>query len=376
MTVPKVLAVNHTGLVSGAETVMLRLLEGARGRGWAAAAAIPDGALVEHVVARDIECVTIPDLMLPPGPRALSAASLARRYVDAARRLRLAAADVDVVVANGLRVLPVLRLARPRAPVVWLAQSVLHGLRWKLMLRASEGVVDSAVAVSQAVATSLGDRPYPVRVVWNGTAWPVAPAPLSPPDPPVIGCAALLTPWKGQEVLLEAVARLGRADVTVELMGGNFPKDAGYVEALRKRSEAPDLAGRVHFLGRLEDPLSRVRQWSVAVSSSVEPEAGPLTAIEAMSVGVPVIATNHGGAREVLADAGLLIPPGDADALSGAIRTVLDDRALHRRCAAAGPRLVASGLSLDRQLAVLLDTVGITRGEPVATAPSGRRAPR
>lgn len=362
MTAPTVVAVNHTGLVSGAETVMLRLLGGAQARGWAASVAVPDGPLVERALAGGMERVAIPDLMLPSGPRPLSAALLARRYVDAARQLRLAARDAHVVVANGLRVLPVLRLARLRAPVVWLAQSVVQGPKWRLMLRASEGGVDSAVAVSQAVANSIGGRRFDVRVVWNGTPWPVEPASLPPPDPPVIGCASLLTPWKGQDVLLEAVARLGRTDVVLELMGGSFPKDAGYVDALRRRSAQPDLAGRVRFLGRLEDPLSRVRQWSVSVSASVEPEAGPLTVIEAMSVGVPMVATAHGGPREVLGDAGLLVPPGDPDALAGALRALLKDDVLHRRCSEAGPRLVAGGFSLDRQLAALLDTVGITPG--------------
>lgn len=362
MTMGTVLAVNHTGLVSGAETVMLRLLDGARARGWSTAAAIPDGPLVDHARARGIERVAIPDLMLPSGPRAVSAGLLGARYVAAARRLRQAAGDADVVVANGIRVLPVLRLARLPAPVVWLAQSVVHGWQWRLMLGASQHGVDSAVAVSQAVAGSIGDRPFPIRVVWNGTPWPVPLASFPPPDPPVIGCVSLLTPWKGQAVLLEALARIGRTDVSLELVGGSFPKDESYVASLRRRSAEPDLAGRVRFLGRLEDPLSRVREWSVALSPSVEPEAGSLTVIEAMSVGVPMVATGHGGPVEVLGDAGLLVPPGDAGAMADAIQALLDDRQLHRRCADAGPRLVADGLSLDGQLAALLDAVGIGLG--------------
>ena len=354
---PRLLAVNHTGLVSGAEVVMLRMLAGASRRGWATSVAIPDGPLTEKTAALGAERVSIPDLMLPAGPAPVAATVLARRCLTAAWRLRRASQGVDLVVANGLRVLPVLRLARLPVPVVWLAHSVVDRPRWKLMLKASQSALDSAVAVSDAVKSSISDPHFPVQVVWNGTPWPVPAAPPEPPQPPVVGCASLLTPWKGQDVLLDAVARLGRPEVTVELVGGTFPKDESYRDALVRRSNQPDLAGRVRFLGRLDDPVDRMRQWTLAVVSSVEPESGPLVLLEAMSIGIPVVATDHGGPLEALGDAGLLVPPRDPAAMAEAIRVLLDDGALRRRCAEAGPRRVERGYSLDTQMEALLDVV-------------------
>ena len=358
---PRLLAVNHTGLVSGAEKVLLRLLAGARERGWSTVAATPDGPLADEVRGEN-EHLPLPDLMLPSGLPPLGAAVLARRYLVAARRLRQAGRTVDLVVANGLRVLPVLRLARPAAPVLWLAHSVLDRARWRAVLAASAPVVDSAVAVSDAVRRSIGDRSFPVRVVWNGTDWPVAPAARPPDTPPVVGCASLLTSWKGQDVLLEAMGRLGRDDVVLELAGGAFPKDAEYVASLHRRAAQPDLAGSVRFLGHLDDPVERMRHWSVVVVPSVDPEAGPLVVLEAMSIGVPLVATNHGGPVEVVGEAGLLVPPGDPDALAGAIGALLDDPALRRRCADAGRRQVEEGLSLSRQLDALLEVVDTAAG--------------
>ena len=358
---PRLLAVNHTGLVSGAEKVLLRLLSGANERGWATAAATPEGPLADEV-GTETEHLPLPDLMLPPGPPPLAAAVLARRYVAAARRLRQAGRDVDLIVANGLRVLPVLRLARPAAPVLWLAHSVVDRPKWRWVLSVSAPVVDSAVAVSEAVRESIGHQRFPVSVVWNGTEWPVRPAGSRPAGPPVVGCASLLTSWKGQDVLLEAMARVGRDDVVLDLAGGAFPKDAEYVASLHRRAAEPDLAGRVRFLGHLDDPLDRMRRWWMAVVPSVDPEAGPLVVLEAMSVGVPIVATNHGGPVEVVGQAGLLVPPGDPDALAGAIRSLLDDPALRRRCAEAGPRQVEEGLSLSRQLNALLDVVDTAAG--------------
>jgi glycosyltransferase involved in cell wall biosynthesis len=86
--------------------------------------------------------------------------------------------------------------------------------------------------------------------------------------------------------------------------------------------------------------------------------------IEAMSIGLPIVAADHGGPPEVLGDAGLLVPPGDPEALAGAIERLLDDRELYDRCARAGPALVAAGLTLDRQehdLLAALDRVALGR---------------
>jgi glycosyltransferase involved in cell wall biosynthesis len=203
--------------------------------------------------------------------------------------------------------------------------------------------------VSEAVARPLREAGITVTVVRNGTTFPIEPAPLDHAGPPVVGVNALLTSWKGQDVLLDAVGRLDRGDVLVELLGGSFPKDREYVQRLRERTTRPDLVGRVRFLGKVDDPLARMRGWSISVLPSVDPEAAPLSLLEAMSIGIPAVATNHGGAAEVLGDAGLLVAPRDPDALAAAIGHLVDDRDLRRRCAQAGPRLIAAGLTLEAQ---------------------------
>jgi len=359
----RLVAVNHTGLVSGAERVLLRVLEGAQARGWSASAMVPDGPLVAELSSIGVASERIPDLMLPGGHPGVAASRLAARTVMAAQRIRSRADGADVIVAAGVRALPALRLANSAVPVVWLAQGVLDRPRWRRLVAACSARIDLAVAVSQAVADSISAHRFPVTVVWNGTPWPVSPAPARLPPPPVVGCAALLTSWKGQNVLLDAVAQLDRQDVIVELVGGSFPKDGTYVADLRRRAAQPDLAGRVRFRGHVDDTLAHMRSWTVATVPSVDPEAGPLSALEAMSVGVPVVATNHGGPKEVIGDAGLLVAPGDSAALAQALSALLDDADLHDRCRLAGPRRIASGFTLDGQIAALLDAVeGTVRG--------------
>jgi len=338
----RVLAVVPGGQVSGAEMVLLRDLTAARIAGWIVRCACADGPLVEELIDSGIAQVPIPDLRLPDGPRPIALARAAARSIVAARRLRRAVRPDEIVLANGVNTLPALRAARLDRRTVFFAHDVLvRGDRLRIA-RFGAAVIDLAVAVSDAVAGPLRAIGIPTVVVHNGTAWPVEPAPDIAPSPPVVGCAALLTEWKGQHVLLEAMTRVSRPDAVLELMGATLPKDGPYAAALERRAARPDLAGRVRFLGQVADPMDRLRRWSVAVSASIDPEAGPLTALEAMSVGVPFIATDQGGVTEVLGDAGLLVPPGDVDALAAAITRLLDDGELRARCQRAGPTTIVA----------------------------------
>jgi glycosyltransferase involved in cell wall biosynthesis len=363
----RVLAVNPSGLCSGAEIALLRVLRAAQRAGWHVDVATPDGPLAERAAREALPRTRLPELRFSKLPKPLSLATAATRSLRAASVLRHAASEADVVLVNGWHALPALRLARVPHPVVWFVHDILRRRDQRLAVKACARVVSLAVAPSRAAAAALLTEGFDVRVVRNGTPWPVEPASAGPPDPPVIGVNGPLTPWKGQDVLLEAVARLARRDVVVELMGGTFPRDGDYARRLEQRGATGVLAGRVRLLGHVDDPLGRVRGWSIAVSASVEPETAPLNVLEAMSLGVPMVATDHGGTPEVLGDAGLLVPPRDADALAVAIDRLLADADLRRRCARAGPQLVAAGLTLDAQAEAFVRVLeAVTDRAPVA----------
>jgi glycosyltransferase involved in cell wall biosynthesis len=259
-----------------------------------------------------------------------------------------------VILVNGIRALPPVRLARPKAPVALVAHDVVSGRDFARLAKWGLGGVDQVVAVSQVTAAPLERYGVPIKVVFNGTPWPVEPAPSQPPEPLTVGIAAALTPWKGQGVLLDAMARIDRRDVHLELMGRPYAKDVGYAEMLHRQVESLGLAERVHFLGQVAKPLERVRRWAISVVASTDPEPGPLTMIEAMSVGVPVVATAHGGPTELLGEAGLLVPPGDPAAMARALGQVLDDPELRRRCREAGRSKVQHDLVLADRTAELL----------------------
>jgi len=336
----RLLAVSHTGLASGAEMVLVRVLAAAREEGWSVMCLCPPGAMAERLAAAGITRLPVPEMKLPAGLRAVAAVRLMLRSLRAGRRIRRASAEADVVLVNGILALPALAFARIAKPKAWLVHDVIHRPSWLVLLWIFGRSVDRAIAVSESAARPIRNARIDATVVRNGVEWPVEPAPFEKDGPPIVGCAAVLTSWKGQDVLLEAVARLPRTDVVLELVGGSFPKDGAYIEQLRERAERPDLAGRVRFLGHVPDVLSRARTWTVGVSASVDPEAGPLALLEYLSIGLPAVATAHGGSAEVLDDAGLLVPPRDPDALAAAIGRLLDEDELRRRCAASGPKVI------------------------------------
>ena len=353
----RLLAVSHTGLFSGAEVVLVRTLEGAKQRGWDVRCAAPRGDLADALAEIGVPHIELPELKLPGGPRAAAGLLLAARSFAAARVLRRASTNADLVLVNGLLALPALRLARPRPPVAWLAHDVVLRRSLLALVRACRPVVKLAIGVSESVARPLRKIGLRTQVVLNGTAWPVDRA-TPATDPRRIGCAGLITPWKGQAVLLDAFALMAREGLVLDLVGGSFPKDLEYLDQLKQRAARPDLAGRVRFLGRVPDVLDVMRTWSVAVVGSIEPDAGPLTVLEAMSVGVPVVATDQIGIPEVLAGVGRMVPHGHATAMADAIAAVLDQGSEERaRRVEEGRRRIEEGFSLERRRSELLDVL-------------------
>lgn len=355
MTGRRLLAISHTGLFSGAERVLLHYLDAARADGWDIRCASPDGTLREALEQRDIPVVGLPDLKLGEGPRPLAAAAMVARWLPAARTLHRATRRADRVLANGLLALPALRLARCPAPRCWLIHDVVVRRDLQGIVRLGAPAVDLGIAVSDAAGALARRCGIPVTVVRNGTRWPVDPADPVPAEPPIVGINAMVTPWKGHAVLLDAIADVPGS--VLEVMGGHFPKDGDHVAAMQQRAARPDLAGRVHFLGHQSDPLATMRRWTVSVNASVDPEAAPLSVLDAMSIGLPVIATDHGGSPEVLGDGGILVPPRDPVAMAAAIRTVLADPARRSAMGAAGRAAVEASYTLPISTRRFLDVL-------------------
>ena len=215
------------------------------------------------------------------------------------------------------------RLARPRGvPVLWHLHDFLsHRPVMARLLRRLSRRRRPAASPSRTRCGGTRRRPCPGwRSRWSATRWtrttsrrPTATGPgstASPGCPPAapgtvrVGLVATYARWKGQDVFLDALARLPATGPPVRgyVVGGPIYATAGsqFTRAeLERRAAANGLAGRVGFVPFRPDPADVYRMLDVVVHASTRPEPFGLTIAEAMACGRPVVVAAAGGAAEL-----------------------------------------------------------------------------
>jgi len=168
------------------------------------------------------------------------------------------------------------------------------------------------------------------------------------PNDFLVGCVGALAAQKGHLLLLEAVAALAPSlpELHVALVG------EGELQArLLDEARGLGIGDRIHLTGFRDDVPLATAAFDLAVLPSVAGEGSPATVKEAMAAGVPVIATDIGGVREILEDGrqGLVISPGNAKALQAALRMLIEDAPLRDAMGQAG-RERAREFSMERMI--------------------------
>ena len=247
--------------------------------------------------------------------------------------------------------------ARSRAPAwsAWLASrrtgvhfvTTYHGVyNEDVLLKRSYNAVmargEIVIAASRYVAELIVFRhkvyPTRVRVIPRGVDPAVFdPAAVGPdrvarlvrewrlPDGvPTVVLPGRLTSWKGQPVLLAAIARLARRDVCCVLVGSDQGRHR-YSAQLVRQAERLGIADRVRLVGNCDDMPAALMLSDVVVHASVRPEAFGRVVIEAQAMGRPVIASDLGGPVETVrhGEPGWRVPPDDPAALAAAIAAAL-----------------------------------------------------
>ncbi len=276
----------------------------------------------------------------------LASKNPARIWRNAARlAFLIRAAEVDIVHA------------RSRAPAwsAWLAcrktgarfVTTWHGVykenapgkrRYNAVMARGERII----AISQFVAAKLKARhhvdPARLRVIPRGVDTAIFdPAAVTgdrmarlanqwrlPDGASTIMLPARLTRWKGQSVMLEAMARLERQDVCLVLVGAEQGR-ARYRRELLARAEALGLSERVRLVGHCEDMPAALMLADIVVNPSVEPEPFGRTVIEAQAMGRPVVVSDAGGTAETVEHGvtGWRVRPGDPGALAATLDVIL-----------------------------------------------------
>lgn len=251
-------------------------------------------------------------------------------------------------------------------------------------LRALARGVDRYLAVSRDIAGELVERlGWPagkVEVSYNAVdvaRFEVeAPAglreELGGEGRPLVLTPARLDVQKGHRVLFEAIREVPDA---LFLLAGEGPER----EALEALAEELGIAERVRFLGRREDVPELLAACDVFALPSLY-EGSSLAVLEAMAARIPVVSSAIGGTDELIEDgrSGLLVPPGDAEALAAALRRVLGDEELRRGLAARARERVEEGLTREQMAERVTGVYRELLGEEPVSAealPESRRNP-
>jgi len=345
--------------LGGGEVQLLGLLKGLSAAGMQTTVVCAAGSALERE-ARVLPLVRVV-------PATFSPAALSRLFATVREELRgvrvaqgtgfltnlvvrVAGWRIGTPIVDTVHVVPGAARLDGESPAVSLVRAALD--------RVTRRRVSRFVAVSQAVRSGLtadGVDPAMITVIPNGIDLEAlrrqahaGPAVELPEALARVGCVGRLERVKGVEYFLRAAGLLAADSPDVRFIVAGTGSDE---PRLRSLATSLGLAGMVDFLGYVEPVARLLTSLDVVVIPSLS-EASGLTAMEAMALGVPVVASLVGGLPEVVenGETGLLVPPGDEAALARAIARLLDSTELVHRLADAARRCADSSFNASRMV--------------------------
>lgn len=374
---PRTLFVDHSGVMGGAEHSLLDIVPA-----FAPAARVlllADGPFRAELERRgvpvDVDALGASAAVRKSG--GLPSVAAVADVVGAARRLARRVREFEVVYANSQKAFVVSAIAGWIAGrrVVWHLRDILGpphftGPNVRIAIWLANRRASAVIANSRATADAFvaqGGRATLVRVVHNG----IDAAPFDAvtdaaaqalrtrlgAQSPLVVHVGRFHPWKGQQVLLNALALETRAQAW--FVGAPLFGEDEFASELRTLTTTLGLDSRVRFLGLRDDVPVLLRAADIVVHSSVYPEPFGRVVVEGMLAGRPVIAADAGGVREIMRidETGLLVPPGDSAALARAMARLIDDPALAASIASRGAAHARSAFTREAMVRGVVEAV-------------------
>ncbi len=346
----KVLFLTHVGDPGGAEFVMLRLCKAMEDT--SAVLYFQRGSLENTLKEQGISSFFCE---MPPGlrrfKRGSGLVSLIRAIPETIlviKKLVSQGRNFDVIVCMSQKSFIFSSLAKCilKKPIIWFMNDIVSKEHFsnvsisiiKILSRFSANYVVLNSQASMDAWLSMGGREDHVRMIFPGTdsdafdvllndkaAIQAYKNKFSKTGKPIVGIVGRISAWKGQDIFLKAIARL--KDVNGVIIGSPYFGEENYQMHLEDLVRALSIEDRVTFVGQIDDVPSAMAACDIIVHCSTAPEPFGLVIVEAMLAGTPVIATNAGGAREIIIPdkTGQLTRPGDIDELCLAIQKYLDN---------------------------------------------------
>jgi glycosyltransferase involved in cell wall biosynthesis len=352
----RVVHVGHVAQLSGGEIALARLIEALDYVDGHVILA-EHGPLVARLRASGVSVEVLPmrertrDLRkdrLGPGVPLVAFLDTASYVLLLAGRVR--AIRPDLVPTNTLKagVYGSLAARFARVPVVWHVRDRIATDYLKrpavLLFRALIATLPNGVVVnSEATRATLMGGIEIQQVVCLPVCDPVRAQPAqarrTTRETFVVGMIGRIAPWKGQDLFFKAFAQTfgGGNELAVIVGEAMFGKsETDYAASLRETAEALGIADRVDFRGFREDVWAELERMDILVHASATPEPFGQVIVEAMTAGVPVIATVDGGPQEIVTHDvdGILYPAGDINGLARAVQRLRRDPLLRTQVSA------------------------------------------
>jgi glycosyltransferase involved in cell wall biosynthesis len=369
----RVVFVNHTGAVSGAEQVLINLVKGLERPAYELIAICPvEGDLGRMLRAEGVRCIPLPPVEARfawrPGLLWKAFTSLTRAIVSL--RKTLAKIDPDIIHANTLRAGIAVSLASigTGRKVVWHIHDKLPQHAFSMVIRIAVLLLRPSriVAVSDSAAKAFrGPFSFPGRVVTihNGvdlSRFPPKGADsqalrlsFGVPEGTFLICAVgQICARKGLVELVSAFEQAGTQAPQMHLViAGDvvFEHERGYFNLLRIASSASQISERIHIIGHVADVSGLMQAADLLVLNSRDEPFG-LVLVEAMSSGTPVLATRVGGIPEIVQDKGngWLIEKADTAGLAAMLLELSEKKDLLERVARHAQSVTCPQFSLER----------------------------
>jgi glycosyltransferase involved in cell wall biosynthesis len=289
------------------------------------------------------------------------------------RRPRRYAAQVAQVARDGVLLVDcgymgaALRMGGYSGPIAAVEHGALLGIKSKSIKgivvrtlgRALGALADDVeIAVSDFVLANMAEHPHArmMRRIYNGidASQYQAAQDITRKDVCSIAFAGRLVHGKGTDYMLRAVACIQPSRPLMLSIAGEGPER----ERLEALSTMLGIESSVRFLGLVDDMPGFWREADIAVVPSAEfIEACPMTPLEAMAAGRPVVATKNGGLPELVIDGktGMLVPPCDVESLAAALDAYIADEELRLSHGRAAKAHVVENFDIDRSARSYLD---------------------
>ena len=359
---PRVVYVINSLVAGGAEGHVVRVASGLKRRGWDVSIFCLSrrGPLIQRAEVGGTRVVG------PASFEPRSSIQMLWAIVPLYRYLRRSQPDLVATYLTASDVLGSLAARLAGVGRVVTSRRYLHGyhgiklLLYRLGMLLSDRLSDRVVAVSEAVrhqAVVEGTPPDVIETIHNSVQLPEGNGrdERSLPGQPIIGTVGHLHPDKGYATLIDSVpALLARLpDASVVIVGEGRDRTS-----LEYKAADLGVSNHISFLGERLDVPDLLHQFDIFVFPSLR-EGMPNALLEAMAVGLPVVASGVGGILEVVSDGenGLLVPPSSPGFLADAVVRLWSDAGLREKLGAAAARSIAENFGDVEQEVTRIEAV-------------------